>query len=269
MHDISFFQRFADAAEAFAPGLIAIITSGVISGAFWAMTQAHQRWPDTRRGRFLARLTTPPGRSHVIWAIMFLGFLWAAFGAFDATNVENYKLKAKVAEVSDPKFSISIKQIVIGVPGPTEKRQGALIHTFIVVTNTGAPASILAASWIMKLTLPNGVVVEGEPSTLDDAGRQLCIEGGKEHFSITRSDDLSLRASQTIDRNGYKDGYLGFIVLGMRREQVLQSTTGIIVAAQDIYQRTYTTSTTVGEAMKNSRTVFMPSLSKPHPEPGC
>jgi hypothetical protein len=184
----------------------------------------------------------------------------------DATTAhrENAVLQNRISDLSVPQFHIDIARLeTANVP------MGLLLHATVSISNEGAPAAAPANSWAMRITTPSGLSVEGQPATIGPEGTKLCLPGDQFEQIYERNDDLSIRASQPIDRNGYKEGVLGFVVIGLTRAQLGQDDTQITISVSDIYKRRYSGSVKVSELKAHSRAVFMSSLSHPFPEAGC
>lgn len=272
--DISLWQRIIEAAKAFAPGLWAIITSGAIGGVFAFMTRVQRRRRKNASGwhNFLARLTHAKVTPHVIWAIMLPGCFYAWFVSFDSVNVKNHALTHTVEDLTRPQFSIEIRQeemATVMVDANNPQAPHMYVELFAKVINKGASGSVLSDSWELRIKLFDGRIIDAEPTTLDATGRRICMPDGQHRQVIEKSDDLSLRAANTIDRNSYKDGILGFNIPAIPTDQIYRDETEFTLTAKDTNNTEFSISVTRGSLGITGHNVFMPSLSHPRDEPGC
>jgi hypothetical protein len=220
---------------------------------------------------FVARDKPMPKKIGFVLAALFL--LMAFFKAWkdqkDAVDVENSKneqqllangrLQKQLDDLTKSNISGRIDWAVMG----EQPNDGSHVGVILSLSNSGASSSIDPGSWTLTAVTQDGRSYSGYANTLLNKNLDFCF-GGTHVRRFVREDALDRKSSVPIPTNGTVQGFLWFGFPNLKKTNLEDNRTSIIVGATSIAGQVIKASVTVAELReKAQRTTHFPGIENP------
>jgi len=171
-------------------------------------------------------------------------------------------LQAQIDLLSKPNFSIEFFSALLGEDLPIS---GSHALFFFRLNNTGTKAAVFTSEWELEVATKDGKKYKGNPSKVEQKTKFKTNKVNPQWGRVYVADDWILgRASSGVDRFGYAEGILIFLLPGLNYDALIDDSTVLTISGKAVGGSEFKGRVSVKWFRDNSSDKFNTSLTYPH-----